>query len=568
MHRHRFSQFSWFAVAALCATASLAVPTASATLDQQIGATPASDVTARIDAIFKQWNSNATPGCAIGVNQNGEPTARRAYGSADLEHDTDNTPETVFEAGSVSKQFAAAAILLLAERHQLALSDDVRKYLPELPQYEAVITLDQLLSHTSGLRDWGVIGSIAGWPRTTRAYTMDDVLAITVAQRSLNYAPTTEYSYTNTGFSLLTLIVQRVTGQTMAQFAREHIFEPLGMTKTQWRDNFRRVVQQRAVAYNSTPDGYYQLMPFENTYGHGGLLTTVGDLLRWNQALTSQRLGAFVTDKLQERAVLRNGRRIAYARGLVLDSYHGFPQVSHAGATAGYRAWLGRFPQHGLSIALLCNAAEADSVGLAHQVADLFLPTSTAQASKTVRLRPRQLEPLTGLFVDERSGMPLTLENRQGQLAMKGGPVLDATSATQFRMGGALIRFDGADRFELNQEDADPTGFRRTAPYTPTSTDLQRQAGTYTSDEADATYIVTAQDGRLTMKLRNRPALAMELSPAYQHAYTGDRDLLIRFHYDTAGQVTDLSLGTSRVRDLRFRRVTPPTLDGSIAHRQ
>lgn len=555
MHRNRSPQLSWLATVTLCTAVSLAVPTAGAAPDQHTGAIPASDATARIDAIFQQWNSHATPGCAIGVDQNGAPNVRRAYGSADLEHDAANTPETVFEAGSVSKQFAAAAILLLAERHQLSLSDDVRKYLPELPQYEAVITLDQLLSHTSGLRDWGVIAAIAGWPRTTRAYTMDDVLTITSAQRALNYTPTTEYSYTNTGFSLLTLIVQRVTGQTMAQFAREQIFVPLGMTRTQWRDNFRRVVQQRAVAYNSTTDGYQQLMPFEDTYGHGGLLTTVGDLLRWNQALTNQRLGAFVTDKLQQRAVLRNGRQIAYARGLMVDSYHGLPQVSHAGATAGYRAWLGRFPQQHLSIALLCNAAEADSVELAHQVADLFLPANAAPATRTVKLRPRQLEALTGLFFDELSGMPLILENRQGQLAMKGERVLDAISATEFRMGGALVRFDGTDRFDLSREYAEPVRFRRTAPYTPASTDLRQQAGTYTSEEADATYLVTVQDGKLTMKLRNRPAVTMELSPAYQHAYTGDNDLLIRFHYDAAGNVTELSLGTSRVRDLRFRRV-------------
>ena len=162
---------------------------------------------------------------------------------------------------------------------------------------------------------------------------------------------------------------------------------------------------------------------------------------------------------------------------------------------------------------------------------------------------------LLGDVVEELSGMPLTLENRQGQLAMKGGSVLEATSATEFRMGEARIRFDGTDRFELKREYADPTRFRRTTPYAPTPTDLQQQAGTYRSDEADATYIIAAQDGKLIMKLHDRPAVSMELSPAYQHAYTGDDDTLIRFHYDAAGKVTELSFGASRVRDLRFQRV-------------
>jgi CubicO group peptidase (beta-lactamase class C family) len=292
----------------------IAATTASAQATQPMAASPAQQavpdsrmVSARIDELFKPWSSSATPGCAVGVAHNGRTVSERAYGSADLEHSVANGTETVFEAGSSSKQFTAAAVLLLAQQHKLFLSDDIRKYLPELPRYEGTITVDQLLNHTSGLRDWGEIELIAGWPRTTRAYTMTDVLGVLAAQQALNHQPAAQYSYTNSGYNLLALIVERVSKQSLAQFTRQQLFLPLGMTHTQWRDDFRRIVKNRAIAYARVEDGYVQEMPFEDTYGHAGLLTTVGDLLKWNQALADERLGKFVTQALQQPAVLEGG---------------------------------------------------------------------------------------------------------------------------------------------------------------------------------------------------------------------------------------------------------------------
>jgi CubicO group peptidase (beta-lactamase class C family) len=327
---------------------------------------------ANVDIIFQQWNKPDVPGCAVGVRLGSAAPSLRTYGSADLEHDVPIDPNTVFEAGSVSKQFTAALVLILIEQGKLALDDDVRKYIPELPDYGAPITVAQLLGHTSGLRDWEGIVEIAGWPRTTRVYTGKDALGTAVRQRSLNFQPGSAFSYTNTGYVLLANIVERVSGESLARFSSRHIFNPLGMTSTQWRDDFTRVVKRRAVAYNVDSSGYHQLMPLDDVVGPGGLLTTVGDLLKWNEALDAGALGRFVTTELQRASTLSDGRTIAYARGLYLGDHHGARKIWHAGETAGYEAFLARYPDARLSIAILCNTgAEADVSALGDKLADV-----------------------------------------------------------------------------------------------------------------------------------------------------------------------------------------------------
>src|SRR4030095_10910363 len=225
------------------------------------------DLTPLVTHAFARWDSTTAPGCAVGIDRAGQPRYTRAFGEADLEYDIPNKPTTIFEAGSISKQFTAAATVLLALDGKLNLADDVRKYVPELPVYERTITIRHLLNHTSGIRDGGEIAGLAGWPRGSRVHTHDDVLAILHEQRALNYPPGDRYSYTNSGFNLLAIIVSRVSGQPFATFSRERLFMPLGLTHTQWRDDFRRVVKGRAQAY-SLANGKWELeTPFEDVHG-------------------------------------------------------------------------------------------------------------------------------------------------------------------------------------------------------------------------------------------------------------------------------------------------------------
>jgi CubicO group peptidase (beta-lactamase class C family) len=370
---------------------------------------PARDLTPLVNRVFARWDSATSPGCAVGIDRAGSPRFTRAFGLADLEYDIPNKPETIFEAGSVSKQFTAAATVLLALDGKLDLADDVRKYVPELPAYERPITIRHLLNHTSGLRDWGEVAQLAGWPRETRVHTHDHVLDILTRQRALNYPPGDRYSYTNSGYNLLAIIVSRVSGQSFASFSNERLFKPLGLTSTQWRDDFRRVVKGRAQAYSFANRQWQLEMPFENVHGNGGLLTTVGDLLTWT-AMLERPTPAWkpMVDSLHVRGILTKGDTITYARGLVVSDYRGVRMVDHSGATAGYRAELGRFPGKGVAIAVLCNAASANAVAYARQLADSILGSAlgpvTAAANRgpsadtTAAVSPAQLAAYTGTY--------------------------------------------------------------------------------------------------------------------------------------------------------------------------
>uniref|UniRef100_Q01XS6 Beta-lactamase n=1 Tax=Solibacter usitatus (strain Ellin6076) TaxID=234267 RepID=Q01XS6_SOLUE len=478
------------------------------------GQKPPVDTRARIDRVFAQFNRTDSPGCAVGVSLDGATVASLAYGMADLEHDVPLRPDSIFEPGSVTKQFTAAAVLLLAQQGKLSLDDPARKYLPELPDYGAPLTIRHLLNHTSGLRDWGSVEAIAGWPRTTRAYTHAHVLDILSRQRSLNYTPGAEYSYTNSGYNLAAILVGRVSGKPLAEFTRDALFTPLGMTSTSWRDDFRRIVKDRAIAYSQNGGVVRQLMPFEDVHGNGGLLTTVGDLLRWNQKFT-------IAHQL-DQGKLNDGRTIAYAAGLMVLHYKGLNEISHSGTTAGYNAWLGRYPDQNLSVAVLCNSSAANGTQLGHAVADIFL----GDADKAEP--PRTMAPA-------KSGLYRSLRDHS---------TIEAGA-------GSRNEFVG-DRMRVPSEMDGGTWYERVEPWTPSPGELAALTGEYTSDEAEVTFRVAVEQGRLV--IHRRPDAVIALTPAYKDAFRSSLGT-VRFLRNAAGGVNELSVSESRVWDLRFRKL-------------
>jgi CubicO group peptidase (beta-lactamase class C family) len=339
-----------------------------------------SDAVARIDRIFESFDSARSPGCAVGVARNGETVLERAWGMAELEHRVANAPGTIFEAGSVSKQFTAAAVVLLALEGTLSLDDDVRRWVPEVPDYGERITLRHMITHTSGLRDWGSVAGISGWGRSNRTHDHDHVLDIISRQSALNFPPGQQYSYSNSGYNLLAVVVERASGRSFADFSRERLFEPLGLHDTQWRDDYRRIVPGRSGAYSPAGDGFRINVPIEHVHGNGGLLTTVRDLLTWNEHLRRGTLGSELTAEMHTRGVLNDGQEIHYAGGLQFGVQNGFPRISHTGSTSGYRAYLALFPEQALSVALLCNVSSANPGALGGQVAAVFLPDPPATA--------------------------------------------------------------------------------------------------------------------------------------------------------------------------------------------
>jgi CubicO group peptidase (beta-lactamase class C family) len=449
---------------------------------------------AGIDEIFAGWTKQ-TPGCAVGASVNGAARVSAAYGMADLEHDVPNRPGTIFEAGSVSKQFTAAAVLLLVRDGKLSLDDPIRKYIPEVPDYGSPITIRHMLTHTSGLRDWGSVAGISGWPRGTRVHTHAHALEIVSRQKALNFPPGTRWSYCNTGYNLSAILVSRVSGMSFAEFTRTRIFEPLGMSQTSWRDDYTRIVRGRAVAYSTAPGGYATEMPFENVHGNGGLLTTTGDLLKWNGNFVTPRVGdaAFVKEQ-QEIGRFANGREHQYAFGLSVGRYKGVREVSHSGATAGYRAFLTRFPEQDVSIAVLCNAGSANPTVYAHKVADALIGEALKPDAPAAPPIPEMQGPLTAMKRDES--------------------------------------------------------------YKPAPSVLAALAGTYRSQEAETTLVVTLDGERLVVS--RRPDRRIVLRPRAADTFDADETLgTIVFRRNGAGRVRELSVVLDRVWDMRFARQTP-----------
>ncbi|MCX6629673.1 MAG: serine hydrolase [Candidatus Solibacter sp.] len=487
--------------------------------------TPPPDARGRVDRIFSRFNRNNGPGCAVAASLEGAAALSVAYGMADLEHDVPLRPDSIFEAGPVSKQFTAAAVLLLAQQGKLSLDDAVRKYVPELPDYGAPLTIRHLLHHTSGLRDWGSVEAIAGWPRTTRAYTHAHVLDILSRQRALNYPPGAEYSYSNSGYNLAAILVARVAGKPFAEFTRDAIFTPLAMNSTSWRDDFHRIVKGRAIAYSENNGAFRQLMPFEDVHGNGGMLTTVGDLLKWNQNFTTATVGGstFVARQLQQPK-LTDGRTIAYAAGLMVLHYKGRNEVSHSGTTAAYNAWLGRYPDHGLSVAVLCNSSAANGTQLGHAVADIFLGDAP----------PAQ--PATRTVSAPKPGMYRSLRDHS---------VVQVTADSPNEFAGDRMRAPG--------EIDGGTWYERVEPWTPAPADLAALTGEYLSDEAEVTLRVALENARLVV--HRRPNASIPLTPTYKDAFNSSLGV-VRFLRDSYGAVTGLSVSESRVWDLRFRPVS------------
>lgn len=435
-----------------------------------LAASPAAaqDTTVRVDSVFRQWTGNETPGCAVGVSRGGRMVLARAYGMADLEHDIPNSPATIFEAGSVSKQFTAAAVMLLVLDGRISLDDDVRKYVPELPDYGTPVRIRHMLNHTSGLRDWGSVAGIAGWGRSDRTHNHYHVVDILSRQRALNFTPGAQYSYSNSGYNLLAIIVARITGTSFGEFSRTRIFEPLGLRNTQWRDDYTRIVKGRSSAYGTRGGTFVIDRPIENVHGNGGLLTTVGDLLIWNEALAAGKLGgARLTELMVQQGVLNDGSTISYAAGLQVGEYNGVREVSHTGSTSGYRAFLARYPDQQLGVALLCNVGNVNPGTIGHRVADVFLgdaarprvaqttPVNSAPRPASWTPTERQLASYAGEYYSPDAETTLVVSVQNGALSVFRRPAarmtLTPSAEETFTSPLGRIRFISNERGEVVQ---------------------------------------------------------------------------------------------------------------------
>lgn len=517
--------------------------------------------TAAVDRLFAKVDRRDGPGCVVDVRRDGRPLVQRAYGMADLEGGRANALDTVMEAGSVSKQFVGALIAILAERGRLTLADPIRRWLPELPPLYDPVTIDMLLHHTSGVRNWDNLVELTGWPEGTRVYTPDDAIAAIARQRALNNVPGAEYLYSNSNYVLAARIVARASGQSFDDFSRQALFAPLGMAATRWRSDFRAVVPLRAQAYTPDAAGRPKLdMPFGDVAGPGSLLTTVGDLQRWQAALDhpSPAQAGWVA-RLTERTRLTDGTVIDYALGLELGPIAGERAISHAGSTAGYRAWAGRFPDRRLAVALLCNAGELNTEDLGPELAALFLPPPVS----AVAVPAAPGEPPAGV-----AGLYRNLANDQGVTVGADGAAIRFAGGVPFIADGPdrLVSRDGRRRatlvrardgmvtgLSLSRVGNAPARLERAAAFAPDAGALAAFAGTYHSAETEGDQVVSV--GPAGLVWTDPHGFAQPLSPVYADGFAArESSWWLRFRRDDRGRVIGFDASITRARKIRFDR--------------
>jgi len=546
--------------------------------------TLAPDVAKQVDKVFAKWDRADTPGCALGVYRGGQIVYKRGYGMEDLNEDAHITPGTVFHVASMSKQFTAASIVLLAQQGKLSLDDDVRKYIPELPDFGEKITIRHLVHHTSGLRDqWNLLG-LAGWRYSQDLITNDDVMSVMTRQKDLNFKPGEKHVYCNTGYTLMGLIVKRVSGLSLREFTTKNIFEPLGMTHTHFRDDHAEVIKHNAVGYEGEPGKFEISITNFDTVGATSLHTTVEDLQRWDENFYHPKVGgdAFVKQML-ERGKLNNGEQLDYAFGLVVGKYKGLPTVGHGGADAGYRSDMTRFPEQHFSAAVLCNSAETNPSALVEQVADIVLAKEikaaeatapakeAAAAAKTtgpaaaVVVTREQMAGYAGLYWNREDDAFAKIFVEDGKLKGDAGGmeslVLKPFAESRFHIADkpwgdqVEIHFvaasgDKTRRMEQSFGGGKPTVFEIAEAFSPSGAELAEYAGAYVSEEIDPVYRIVVDGEKLSlMRLKHKPEA---VKPTVRDVFTGEIGTVRFTHDPSSGHVSGFVLNAGRIQNFHF----------------
>ena len=533
-------------------------------------------MTHAVDQLFAQWAGPDSPGASIAIIQNGKIVYSQGYGAANLEYGVPNSPATVFHLGSVSKQFTAFAIYLLVQDGKLSLDDDVRKYLPKLHDFGKVITIRQLLHHTSGVRDvWNLL-RLAGW-RPDDVVTDDDVARLLSQQTELNFAPGDQFLYSNSGYTLLAMVVKQVTGKTLPAFAKERIFDPLGMAHTHFQDDYGIVVKDRAYSYARQPDGKSQYVALsDSTVGPSSLLSTVGDLARWDENFyTGEVGGPALLAQMQEKGKLNDGKEIEYASGLEIGKYRGLRTVEHAGADAAYRTNILRFPDQRFSVVVLANAGDVNATALSFKIADIYLedrlqptPDRPSLGDKPeVTIDPKVLDAYVGDYElqDElRPGFIVSFSKDKDHLVARAtgqsSLPMYAVSNTAFRLRvvPAEVVFDdptegGKTQNAILHQDGASLPMRRILITQPTAERLKAYEGQFYSAELGVTYDVFVRDGALKV---HYPRGDIDLEPIRNDAFAGAFPIgSLKFVCGADGECNALSIDDGRVQNLRFVRV-------------
>jgi CubicO group peptidase (beta-lactamase class C family) len=516
----------------------------------------------RVDKIFADYTKSGSPGCAVGVIQNGNFVYRKGYGMGSLELGVPLSPQSVFYMGSVSKQFTAASIVLAAEQGFLSLDDNIRKYIPEIPDYGQPITLRQMLHHASGFPD--VLGLLGISGRNLEdLHPTAELIDLIVRQKALNFHPGDEFLYSNTNYFLLAEVVRRATKKPLSEFAAENIFKPLGMAHTKFYDDHTLVVPGRIAAYSPGEDGAF-LVDWSTNYdivGGGGLMSSVDDLLLWDRNFYQNRLGkGTLLKEMLTRGVLNNGTENNYALGLYMSTYRRLPVVEHDGANFGYRTNILRFPQQKFTVVTLCNVSSADPASLSRKVAEFYLEKELQPAPASVAGSGTDPVLFAGKYFETRTHYLVSFAAERGKLVLQ-GHVLAPVEGNRFEdpINGGTVAFsesNGRKTAAVTYNNAITFAGTRIEDFHLDETALAAYAGVYRSAELDATYKLSLESGSLVLRVGWDPAIKLE--PIVQDEFTAGGGLTLVFRRDSANHISGLSVFAGwdgAIRNERFEKL-------------
>jgi CubicO group peptidase (beta-lactamase class C family) len=539
----------------------------------------ADQMTDRVDKLFAQWDKKDTPGCALAIVKDGKIIYKRGYGMADLERDVPITPGSVFDIASTSKQFVAMSIALLAEEGKLSLDDDIRKYIPEMPDYGNKITLRHLVHHTSGIRDYCELMYLAAMP-FENDYPEAQIIELITRQKALNFIPGDKHLYSNSGYFLLGEIVKRVSGKSLNEFTKEKIFEPLGMKITHFYDDFTRVVKNRAIGYFPKEKGGYGIAVYLfDLVGDGGLLTSVEDLFLWDQNFYHNKLGKQgqkLIEQILTPGTLNDGKKLDYAFALGIGEYKGLKMISHGGSWAGYRSQLLRFPGQQFSVICLSNLAGFNPTGMAKKVVDIYLADHftetpkdkpTSAKAKIVKLPESELKDKTGAYRNPQNGdiLHIIYEEKKLKVKSSSGFVFQIVplSREEFQsadapvdIGLTFLKPDKSDekimKVEVKIEGREPVVYELITLAAPSLDQLQEYAGNYYSEELEVTYKLFVKEDKLFFQ-SGYAIEGSQLEPTLKDEFQVP-GANVKFNRDNQGKILGFTVDTGRVQNIGFEK--------------
>ncbi len=527
----------------------------------------------KIDSLFRQWDRTSSPGWAVGVVRNDSLVFAKGYGMANLEYGVPISPETIFHMASVSKQFTAFSIVLLARQGKLNLDDDIHKYLRWFPDLKEKITIRQLLNHTSGVRDQWQLLSIAG-TRLDDVITQEHIVRLLSKQQALNFKPGEKYMYSNSGFTMLAEIVRSVTGQMLRQFTDSAIFRPLGMTHTHFHDDYKEIVPNRSYSYDDDGKGHFSnaILSYSNA-GATSLFTNIDDMSKWVMNFWDHKVGDQQDiQQLTKRGILNNGHTLDYALGIAVDSFHNQRRFQHGGADAGYRTFVSVFPDLKLAFIVFSNLADVNSGAEADRLASLFIPGGSSKAEPEAKpykdsavailADPGRWAPFTGFYTsDDGARFQFQIEDRKlywinpfdhELLVMKG-----KDTAVLFSDPSVWFTFPAARAGGTTSEEYWPDNHRHLWKYDTARTDeaLQAYTGTYYCPELDCNYRISLKDHHLSIGSAKYADTPLSVS--------GDNNLgddwwwmsNLKVIRDAHGKITGFEVNSGRVQHLWFSKV-------------